>query len=357
MRFWLSAVILSALSGCATPPPALDAQHDRLLTSPELANDPHVKPLLKTPDNAHKIDWSKFKPTFKRPLRGLKIALDPGHMGGSPWDERGGKYLLNSQAQKLSEGKMALQLALLLEKQFQKLGAVVFIDRRDLSPVTAHEYQDFDGVHNSAFFQRIDLDARAEKLWAFHPDLTLILHFDSHIDDHPPNPDVAKKLCNETKAYIPGQFAADDFSDEVERTLFEVIWRNPRVWQDSLELSREITHQIHQQMGIPLASESDPHASLIEPGVLARNLRLQRRMAGFVTTYLESLCYEDLQEFKAFHQAELPLEIQGQPEPYSRRLLQLSRAIADGVVSFTKLHENPAESPLNTSSSKIPLAQ
>jgi N-acetylmuramoyl-L-alanine amidase len=343
MRFWLSAVILLLVSGCATPPPVLDAQHVRLLAPSDLANSPRVKPLLIAPDDAHKIDWSKFKPTRAKPLAGIKIALDPGHMGGSPWDERGGKYLLNSQAQKLSEGTMALQLALLLERQFTKLGAEVFIDRRDLLPVTAHEYQDFDGIHNSAFFQRLDLDARAEKLWAFHPDLTLILHFDSHIDDNPPNPDLAKKLCNETKAYIPGEFTADDFNDEVDRTLFEVIWRNPRVWQDSLELSREITHQIHQQMGIPLASASDGHASLIEPGVLARNLRLQRRMAGFVSSYLESLCYEDLQEFHAFTQPEFSLKIQGQAHPYSRRLVQLSHAIRDGVVSFTNL--------------KIPLAQ
>jgi len=296
------------------------------------------------PDNSHQVKWPTVNDP-KRPLAGLRIALDPGHMGGSPWDERGGKYLINSQQQKLSEGTMALTLALLLEEQFKKLGAEVYIDRRELTPVTAHDFQDFDGVHSPAFFQRIDLDARAEKLWAFRPDVTLILHFDSHIDDHPPNPDVAKKLCNETKAYVAGSFSEKDFDDEVDRAFFQILWRNPVVWRDSVELSRQVVGQIHEQMGIPLATQSDFHALLIEPGVLARNLRLQRRMAGFVSAYLEALCYEDLSEFRAFAKPEFETRTGRQTLTYSSRLLKLSHAIRDGVLQFAKKHLPTNQTP------------
>lgn len=266
-------------------------------------------------------------------LKGLRIALDPGHIGGSPWDARNGKQIYNSRGEQLSEGLLALELSYLLEHELRNLGAEVFVDRGDLAPVTAHAYDDFADTSH-VFFQRLDLDARAERLWAFHPDITLILHFDADRQ----NLDEAKSFCNDTKAYVPGAFMREDMNDEVERAFVKIAWRNPAVWDESLALSRAIVGQIHSRLGVPLATKTAGHTGMIEPGVFARSLRLQRHMAGYITSFVESFCYEDPDQFQALLKNREDLTISGKPYTYSPRLRELADAIRDGVMAYVGSH-------------------
>jgi N-acetylmuramoyl-L-alanine amidase len=79
-----------------------------------------------------------------RPLAGLRVALDPGHMGGDDWDRHSGKFVHDHRGHKLSEGTMALQISLLLEKDLTALGAEVMITHREQGPVTDVAYAGMD---------------------------------------------------------------------------------------------------------------------------------------------------------------------------------------------------------------------
>ena len=51
-----------------------------------------------------------------QPLAGLKIMLDPGHMGTSIWDERTGKFVKDEKGHTISEGVINLQTAMFSSK-------------------------------------------------------------------------------------------------------------------------------------------------------------------------------------------------------------------------------------------------
>ncbi|MBX9768733.1 MAG: hypothetical protein K2X47_15780, partial [Bdellovibrionales bacterium] len=74
-------------------------------------------------------------PKTRLPLAGLRIAIDPGHIGSTLWDRRDGKYVQDRRGRVLSEATLALQVALLLEQQLLDLGASVLLTHRKFEPV------------------------------------------------------------------------------------------------------------------------------------------------------------------------------------------------------------------------------
>ncbi|MGZ3722652.1 MAG: N-acetylmuramoyl-L-alanine amidase [Bdellovibrionales bacterium] len=332
--------LVFSVSGCGSNPAPehLSPMESHMFMNPDLRSSAKIKPLLKKDAvNEHAPDLSRLS---KGSIRGLRIALDPGHMGGGDWDERTGKYVFNSKNERLSEGQLALQLALLLEKEFKAQGAEVFLTRRTLDKVTSLDFADFT-QEPDLFVKRFDLDARAEKIWSFHPDITLILHFDSNLMHDPAklkdlNMDHAETLCNNTKTFVSGAFEDDEFSNPEDRSFFKIIWRNPEIWNDSVALSESIVQQIQSQLGVPLETREREHTRMVSPGVFARNLYLQRKMAGHLTSFVEALCYEDAKQFQALLKHDHSMKIAGQQVFYSQRLVEVAHAIGDGVVDFIR---------------------
>jgi len=279
------------------------------------------------------------------PLAGLRIALDPGHIGGSPWDERTGKYIVDAKGRRLSEGIMALQIALLLENDLKRLGATVLLTRRNLSPVTDADFAEYEKENKTEmFFRKADLEARAEKILGFRPDLTIILHLDESTPSEDHEVEHLKKRCNDTKAYVPGAFSKAELLDQADQELLQEVLAKPYAWEESIRLSRHITARIHQKTGVPLMEQvssvgsHDGLASMIriEPGVFARNLYLQRHLGGLVSSYVELLCYEDPQQLLALSTHEHSMKIDEKYYPYSQRLLDLVDAVRDGIVDYQR---------------------
>ena len=76
-------------------------------------------------------------PAFEpgKPLAGLKIALDPGHLGGS-WAKMEERWFKIGNAAPVSEGDMTLKVAKLLVPRLKALGAEVFLTRSKPGPTT-----------------------------------------------------------------------------------------------------------------------------------------------------------------------------------------------------------------------------
>jgi N-acetylmuramoyl-L-alanine amidase len=78
---------------------------------------------------------------LEKPLNGLRVAIDPGHIGG-PWaqiEERSTRYNHSAPVQ---EGDLNLITARILKQQLTDLGASVFVVRDSTEPVTPYRPED-----------------------------------------------------------------------------------------------------------------------------------------------------------------------------------------------------------------------
>lgn len=310
-----------------------------------------------------------------RPLQGLRVALDPGHMGGDVWDKRTGKYVQNSAGVRVSEGLINLQTSLLVEQRLLALGAEVLVTHRGLSPATALHYEKLDlqeygkrelrartledwfqsllastsetnlgpafkgsSAVKKAFSEimrgdyyatRADLDARADMIAAFRPDLTVVIHFDASAVEPVPG------KRNITRAYVPGSFGKTEFGTAEARAHFLAHLGQGTQWNDSVRLSQLIVSEISSKLGSTIPSSDMSGTTPVLPGVFARNLALTREVVQSPISYLECLTYGSLDEFNRLAKTDGgTLEIDGKSVPYSRRLASLADAITAGIVKF-----------------------
>ncbi len=180
-----------------------------------------------------------------KPLAGMTIALDPGHIGGefARTEER---WFQIGNDQPVIEGEMVLIVADLLEPRLQALGAKVVNIRKKAQPVTSQRPRDLrkdaadvlermgiakypqtyssmrDPLRSRSlqwqsellFFRTSEVRARAEILnRKVRPDLTLCLHFNAEAWGDPDRP----TLVDETHfhilvngAYSQGELSLDD---------------------------------------------------------------------------------------------------------------------------------------------------
>ena len=310
-------------------------------------------------------------------LEGLKVMLDPGHMGGQLWDARTGKYVHDAQGAKLSEGVLNLQTALLLERELTELGATVRLTHRSFAPTSTLSWETlplevfgrselrrqslapwFQGLLDSApageelyatfalrpefqhlfseaaraqyFLLRADLDARADSIADFAPDITLVLHYDAWDNT------VGTRRYDRTKVYILGDIDPAEFATRSDRLFLARHMLDPETWDASLELGRSVVRSLRRNLRIEYDEYGGGVSHAVEPGVFARNLVLSRKTFGHAVTYIEALHYNDPEEFAALRDYKYDLSIDGVNYPYSDRLLVVVDAIRQGVLNFVE---------------------
>ncbi len=143
--------------------------------------------------------------TPDKPLAGLKIAIDPGHIGGA-WAKMEERWLVVGEGSPVCEGDMTLQVAHLLQPQLEALGASVSLIRDKAEPVTpirpealltlAREASRPDAspaeIQKTAerlFYRTAEIRARADLVnHTLKPDLVLCLHFNAEAWGDPLQP-------------------------------------------------------------------------------------------------------------------------------------------------------------------------
>lgn len=313
------------------------------------------------------------------PLQGLRIALDPGHMGSDSWDSITGKWVADPQGHKLSEGVINLQTAMLLEQQLLALGAQTMITHRGLRPVTDGDYKSFDihaaglvslreqsldswftgllsvapdgddlfnAFENDADFKGIfaeknrgllyndsDLQARVDAIRAFQPDITLIIHYDAAVHTISPGPAFSHDA---TKVYVPGAFAPSELASRNDRMELASHLLDEAPWRASVALAHEVVTTLSANLKIPFDKYSPGNVKQIEPGMFSRNLYLLKRHYQTAVAYVECAFYNDSGEFAAMTNATHPMLIDGQSYPYSDRNLLVATSLKQAVLQFVK---------------------
>ncbi len=136
----------------------------------------------------------------EKPLAGLKIAIDPGHIGGE-WAQLEERWFVVGGGTPVQEGDMTLRVANLLRPRLEALGATISLVRDKLKPVTAIRPDALlslaqDSATGSPqklaerlFYRTAEIRARADLVnRSLKPDLVLCLHFNAEAWGDPNQP-------------------------------------------------------------------------------------------------------------------------------------------------------------------------
>lgn len=129
-----------------------------------------------------------------KPLSGMRIAIDPGHLGGE-WSAMEQRDNVISNKFRVCEGVSTQIVATLLARSLRELGADVMMTRKGSQPATNLRLGDLakalakqkgrpvnEAIVKEAehlFLRRVEINARAGLLRKYKPDLTICLHFDA----------------------------------------------------------------------------------------------------------------------------------------------------------------------------------
>ena len=216
----------------------------------------------------------------EKSLFGLKIGLDPGHLGGK-WAKMEERWFQVGNSAAVQEGDLALRVARLLAPRLRQLGAKVFFVRNSNEPITAKRPDDFrelarkilikNGVpqpradvldpndaakeqtirwQSEILFYRYSEIRRRSALVNFklHPDLVLCLHFNAEGWGDPNNPSLTD--ANHLHLLVNGSYLAEELEFDDER--FEMIRRLlSRVYDEELQLADTIALAMARDTGLP----------------------------------------------------------------------------------------------------------
>ena len=216
----------------------------------------------------------------EKPLGGLKIALDPGHLGGK-WAKMEERWFQVNSSQPVQEGDLTLRVARLLAPRLRRLGAEVSFIRNAEEPITTKRPDDFrklatkilikNGVPRPRedildandpakeqtirwqseilFYRYSEIRRRAALVnFKLHPDLVLCLHFNAEGWGDPNNPELTD--TNHLHLLVNGSYLAEELEFDDER--FEMIRRLlSRACDEELPLADTIATAMARETGLP----------------------------------------------------------------------------------------------------------
>lgn len=188
-----------------------------------------------------------------RVLAGVKIALDPGHIGGA-WAKMEERWFKSGESAPVEEGEMTLLVAKMVAERLRALGARVSFVRDKTEPVTRYRPADFketarailraNGTENPTeefqgpddplkeksvrwhseilFYRTSEIRERARLVNSkLRPDLVLCLHFNAEEWGDEKNPTLTDK--NHLHLLVNGSYLPDELeSDDIR---FEMLYR------------------------------------------------------------------------------------------------------------------------------------
>ena len=311
------------------------------------------------------------------PLSGIRIALDPGHIGGSmELAEMESKYMKIRAGEingfpapiAFNEGNLTMATALILKEELEKRGAEVILTRPDYGlsafgynfddwkkkryaeafeefvkeeEISAeeiewweHKAKDSDVFHK--IFKYDEFKERARLINNFRPDLTLIIHFNVEGTSKPDKEGYFQPTENNfNMAFIPGSFMKGELDRPKDRMAFVRLLVSEEI-KHSENFSDLIANGLAQYTGVPLIEKEEglvylTKASLKTPhnGVYARNLSLTRLVFGTLC-FGESLYQNNSTEARSLFSTDLRV---GNAR-VSNRLQDVARGYLSGILEW-----------------------
>ncbi len=306
------------------------------------------------------------------PLAGYRVAIDPGHFSTDLKEAKiEQKYLffVNESPEfrdtvKLFESFLTFNTAKQLQFMLEKEGAEVFLTRTQNNFTSfnctyndwlkLHKKRMLDSLLNNElitpsrnkvlmqlsdyklfweFFRDFDLLNRAQKVNQFHPDLTVIIHFNVDESNQPWKKPTDK---NYTMAFIAGAFTADNLNKTESKINFLRLLLTDQVNQ-SEKIAGETVKNFSKNLSIQTAKPADAIylkdncLSTNSPGVFSRNLVLCRKINSPLV-YGESLYQDNVTECKELMKCDV--DVYGIKT--NIRLQLVAKSYFDAVMDFFK---------------------
>ena len=313
-----------------------------------------------------------------KPLNGLKVLIDPGHMGGEDWDRRTGKFV-SVNGSKVSEGELTLWTALVTAKKLVALGATVQLTRDRFGTVSQNTLENFDSspflrgyFHKSlddwmapyldkpleelkrmivsapetrkayTEIQRLqfyifgeDLEARARLMDQFNPDITLVIHYDASKNNQLQN------SVQSLEAFIPGAFRANETGSRKAKALALKHLLEVRRWNQTVELADAVTGAMSKTLSIPRLNKPEAFTGFrVRDGVYTRNLYLNQRLMNGLMVYLECLHYDHVDEHARLAIKDRTLNYNSETIAYPSRIDHVAQGIETGILDYFRNSQN-----------------
>jgi hypothetical protein len=215
-----------------------------------------------------------------KPLAGLRIAMDPGHLGGK-WAKMEERWFQVGDSKPVTEGDLTLRVSRMLAPRLRKLGATVLFVRNSTQPTTPKRPGDFrelakkilikngvprprDQVLNPLdpakegtvhwqsemlFYRYSEIRRRAVLVNSkLHPDLVLCLHFNAEGWGDPSNPTLID--TNHLHLLVNGSYLQEELDLDDER--FEMIRRLlSRAYDEELPIADVVATSMAKATGLP----------------------------------------------------------------------------------------------------------
>ncbi|MEM9399975.1 MAG: hypothetical protein AAF984_07175 [Verrucomicrobiota bacterium] len=332
------------------------------------------------------------------PMKGARILLDPGHIGGE-WAKMEERWFQMGKDQPVTEGDMVLRVCQLIQKQLEALDAEVLLTRGNATPVNRLRPKDYEelarsklkswGLQNPAYnyqdhfnknrtrtiqwqsemmFYRVgEIRQRAQLINSeLKPDIALCLHFNAESWGNPNSPDLVDKnhlhfLIN--GCYLPYELDYNDTRFEMMRRLLS------RVYSSEVKATKSISSSFVKTSELPPFRYLGHNASALtyDGYIWSRNLianRLYQCPTIFIEPYvmnskevyarLQAGEYEGLKEFngkqrKNIYQEYADAIVQGLYDYYAQNRRYLSSdnstfipaaKLRPGILKFNLRQEN-----------------
>lgn len=313
--------------------------------------------------------------TKEQPLKGYKIALDPGHFSTNLADAQSEqKYIFfvtdtarnRADTVKIFESLLNFNTAHILKNMLEEKGAEVFLTRQR-SDYTSFDctFQEWIRLHRKRtldslklegtlsmekhkklltcnqhtlfweFFRDYDLLNRANKVNAFEPDVTVIIHYNVDEKNSPWKQSTKK---NFSMTFIGGGFTADNLKKTDGKINFMRLLITDQL-NRSEDLSAKTVSNFNRILEIPIARAPDADylrdncMVTASPGVFCRNLALCRKINS-VLVYGESLYQDNEKETKLLMRSDL--DIYGIKA--NERLSKVALCYYEALAAYLKQH-------------------
>ncbi|MEM9478837.1 MAG: hypothetical protein AAGA58_04150 [Verrucomicrobiota bacterium] len=277
---------------------------------------------IETTDGAFKLRFAEGEPSKKaprywrkaselppasdlknKPLEDLRVAIDPGHIGGD-WARMEERWYQIGDGVEVMEGELVLQTAAQLLFALKEGGAEVMLVRSELEPVTTHRPIDFEELAAANLRSRGQIPAKeevdeatqkritreAERLFyraaeirqratvlneVLKPDIVVCLHFNAEAWGDPNKPAFVPRnhlhfLINGT--YSTGELRLHDQRYEMLQRLLQGIH------EEELAVNLRVADALAKETGLPPYKYRTPNAKLVSDNeyIYARNLLANR---------------------------------------------------------------------------------
>lgn len=291
-------------------------------------------------------------PQAGRPLRGLRIALDPGHIGGD-WARMEERWFQIGDTKPVQEGDMVLKVAEMLRDRLTALGATVTMTRSRPRPVTSLRPERLRDVARQSledrglalsdrsiqleserlFYRAAEIRRRARLVnTRLRPDLVLCLHFNAEPwgnENRPTLTDVNHLHFLVTGAFMAGELAfADQRFNMLQKLLSRSYFEEVAVTEDIADAMAEATglepYVYHGTNAVKLGRS---------PYIWGRNL-LANRLFNCPVVYLEPYVMNNREVFERIQAGDYEGErmVAGKMRPSIYR--EYVDSVVDGLLRY-----------------------